>query len=587
MKRHTIHQRIRTIICTCVVMCTAVGIVCIEYFAGVCSSQMYLLHDRIAGAVFSALDERLEDVQDLSFQIFRNTQVQQQLGLIRSEQSTQTDKVRARAALRTAVQTLSTDKPPFVYMAAVVDADGAVQSYGGIQPGDAWIRLFAGYVQADTGDSKVSWHVKEQDGRSYLVLFRAIRESKQVSLQQLGYAAIVVDVPSLMRDLADAYGESMNDMILILDDTLLFTGDQVPGGALKAADDATTWKTVRLEDGKYFLTHTEAWEGRLHFITATPHGRILEALNHARAGMLCALCLALLVFSALGVHAADGIFHWLDYLTQKVQMARAGDWKVSIDDRLLAREDEVGVLARHFKALMDQIDHLVNSVLRKQLAAAQAECKLLHAQIHPHFLYNTLDTIHAMAVKGGNPQIAQVTQSLSHLVRKTFRGEMFVPLSEEIDLVRQYLCIYKIRFGARLRVVLQYREEDENLQVPQMTLQPLIENAIRYGLMQKGGIGRIVCRIRRSGGDLKVCVMDNGSGFPQEQAKRYSHPEQLEETEMHGLANVARRLHYTYGRRACLQIRSRPGRWTNVSICIQDVEIALERGDAGATGFID
>ena len=227
-----------------------------------------------------------------------------------------------------------------------------------------------------------------------------------------------------------------------------------------------------------------------------------------------------------------------------------------------------GTLALRFRELLGQIDHLVNRNLRKQLSVTQAQVKMLQAQIHPHFLYNTLDSITALAQSSNNRKIAQMTMALARFMRASFRWDTHVSLDDEVLLVQEYLKIYRIRYENRLDALIDYRAEDGGVLMPKMILQPLVENAVKYGLEKKVGVCRIRVRLRRRGQRLSISVWDNGVGFPKEQAAAFEHPENFTQADIHGLHNVARRLYYTYGDSMGIRIRSRENCWTNISVMI-------------------
>ena len=112
---------------------------------------------------------------------------------------------------------------------------------------------------------------------------------------------------------------------------------------------------------------------------------------------------------------------------------------------------------------------------------------MLQAQIHPHFLYNTLDSITALAQSSHNRKIAQMTMALARFMRASFRWDTHVSLDDEALLVQEYLKIYRIRYENRLDALIDYRAEDCGVLMPTMILQPLVENAVKYGLEKEGG----------------------------------------------------------------------------------------------------
>ena len=264
------------------------------------------------------------------------------------------------------------------------------------------------------------------------------------------------------------------------------------------------------------------------------------------------------------------IFRHLEKLTKAVRDAPAGDFRVTLEPEVLNAGDEVGVLARQFQHLMDRIDNLIHRELEGKLQAARAKCRMLQAQIQPHFLYNTLETIYALCERDGNREAGRITMILSRLVRASFRDSMYTSLGQEIALVREYLSIYRIRFGSRLSAVIEYDPDDDGVELPRMTLQPLVENSVRYGLMKKTDRGVIRLRIRRGGGMLKISLYDNGIGFSPEQLEAYNNVQPDDSLNMHGYRNVILRLKYTYGDRMSYCLRSREGEWTNLSLEIPD-----------------
>lgn len=160
--------------------------------------------------------------------------------------------------------------------------------------------------------------------------------------------------------------------------------------------------------------------------------------------------------------------------------------------------------------------------------------------------------------------------SLTRLVRASFRDSMYATLEQEITLVREYLAIYRIRFGARLSAKIDYDPDDDLIPLPRMTLQPLVENSVRYGLMKKLDHGVIRLRVRHGDGKLKISLFDNGIGFSPEQLEIYNHLQPDDSLNMHGYRNVIFRLIYTYGDQALYRLRSREGQWTNLSLILPD-----------------
>lgn len=198
---------------------------------------------------------------------------------------------------------------------------------------------------------------------------------------------------------------------------------------------------------------------------------------------------------------------------------------------------------------------------------AKAELAALQAQISPHFVYNTLNTI-ASFIRTEPDTARQLLTDFAGFLRRTFRhrGE-FSPFAEELEYVHQYLSFEKARFGERLNVVYRVDPEVLSTVVPVLVLQPLVENAVRHGISRKIGPGRVTIAAEDRGNECWICVDDDGMGMDGDTARRVLHgPRQ--HTFGVGLVNVNERLRSVYGPEHGLEIASRPGDGTRVSFSV-------------------
>jgi len=191
----------------------------------------------------------------------------------------------------------------------------------------------------------------------------------------------------------------------------------------------------------------------------------------------------------------------------------------------------------------------------------QAEVNALQAQINPHFLFNTLGTI--MSYCRTDPELARsLLGHLSDIFRRNLKNKgNFHSLQEELDGIRSYLEIEKVRFANRLKVNMEMDESLLERKLPILTLQPIVENAIHHGLFPKISDCLLTIRVEPAGDEVKISIEDNGVGISEERL------DEIENSRSKGigLANVHQRLQSIYGNEYGLQIRSKPGAGTIVT----------------------
>ena len=209
-------------------------------------------------------------------------------------------------------------------------------------------------------------------------------------------------------------------------------------------------------------------------------------------------------------------------------------------------------VAEHYREGRDR--ELRASQLEASLADARLQ--LLKMQLQPHFLFNTLNTIAEMVHE--NPAEAErMIAGLGMLLRESLEGGLtdFVPLARELELLERYIAIQRVRFGDRLRVTIDVPHDVRQALVPSLMLQPLIENAIKYGLAARLAAGAIEVRAARRGEALVIEVADDGHGFTPEGTR-----------EGVGLGNTRARLAELFGSHQQVEVTSAEGAGTNVRL---------------------
>lgn len=238
-------------------------------------------------------------------------------------------------------------------------------------------------------------------------------------------------------------------------------------------------------------------------------------------------------------------------------------------------EHELGDIGKNINDLSENVQSLMDQRIEDERQKKNYEYRMLQSQINPHFLYNTLNSIKWMATIQNAPGIAEMTTSLSRLLKDISKGTTnLVTLEHEISLLNDYFTIQQYRYGGT--ITLHYNIEDHALtecRILKFTLQPIVENCIFHGIEPKGSAGTIDIHIYQDENtDIHIDVTDNGVGMTEEVAAHLLDGEDTQPASSFfkeiGVCNVHKRLQYEFGSQYGLSVRSKAGEFTTVSILL-------------------
>lgn len=242
-------------------------------------------------------------------------------------------------------------------------------------------------------------------------------------------------------------------------------------------------------------------------------------------------------------------------------------------DPAIETNDELGVIGRQINSMSSRISALLDSRIQSEKEKKDLEIKMLQAQINPHFLYNTLDSIKWIATMQKNSGIVQVVTALSSLLKNMAKGfNEKVTLRQELDFLNNYVIIEKIRYIELFDVEIQVdRPELYDAKIIKLTLQPIVENAIFSGIEPSGRFGEIQIHAYTEENTLYVSVTDNGIGIaPENIEKLLSDTSRVTKSNMSGigLPNVDRRLKLVYGEEYGITVESELDNYTKITISL-------------------
>lgn len=238
--------------------------------------------------------------------------------------------------------------------------------------------------------------------------------------------------------------------------------------------------------------------------------------------------------------------------------------------------DEIGDLGLCIEKMLADINLLIRKKYEYTLREKELQLQTLQAQINPHFLYNTLETISSIAENDGLDQVSDIALSMASLYRYSISSSnRLVPIRDEVEYIRNYLDILKVRYGDRILIHFDLDEESMDYSIMKLTLQPLIENAIYHGLENKRGIGNLTISIHKMDEYILIEIIDDGIGIESQRLKQLQtkllacNQDTPEKDNSHiGIHNVYKRLVLHFGSSCKMKIESTLSKNTSVSILL-------------------
>ncbi|MBS5189987.1 MAG: sensor histidine kinase [Lachnospiraceae bacterium] len=203
---------------------------------------------------------------------------------------------------------------------------------------------------------------------------------------------------------------------------------------------------------------------------------------------------------------------------EAMKEVEGGQMDVHLD---INTHDEMDIIADGFNKMVEKLQDYINQVYVAQICQKDAELNALKMQIQPHYLYNTLDVIRMTALDQEDEKTAELLECLAHQLRYVM-GEHNerIRLQDELQMLREYFVIMKVRYEGRINLHIQISNEDLDLYILKMLLQPVVENAIKHGLREKSGEGSVAIRVSRNEDILEIVVMDDGIGMEENQVRQ-------------------------------------------------------------------
>ena len=339
-------------------------------------------------------------------------------------------------------------------------------------------------------------------------------------------------------------------------------------------------ETVTLSDSQYLYISPDAAAGGLHLISLIPLSYIDSQIGQIQksfciGGLLIGLATIILI--NLLIHMLTNPLH---VLSKQMERTGSGDFHTVVHTD---GSREIIELSQSFNLMVSHIDELIRRTYLAELSEKSARLTALESQLNPHFLYNTLQAISTEALLNDQPQINKMITSLASNLRYTIKSEDLVPLKNEMVYVNNYIYLQKIRMDDNLQVNIRIDPDTEEFLIPKISIQTLVENSIIHGISPATGSIQIDISVKRVENYIHICVRDNGNGISEEQLSLlhadFERQDKTGSTGGIGLVNLYTRLKLLYPQPATLDIRSKPGKYTEILLVLPAMTEKPEQSD--------
>ncbi len=385
-----------------------------------------------------------------------------------------------------------------------------------------------------------------------------------------GVVVMTINLADFRNLLSNALQQENTSVVFInMDDEILFCwGDETDASALSEAalpgdGKAGVWEMVG--ERLYLLQQRDNASFGVRIVAMTPIGSVLsQAMRYLPSwGLMLAAGIAAALLATYVTTSRN--FGYIEHIISVLGDAERGDYSRLRDQH--RTEDEYDTILNNIIRLHLETERLSSELEQKKHQQEVVSLTALQAQINPHFMFNTLQMIQFKAAGGAGQaeDVIRMTEALSDILRYALSDPLRpITLREEIEYLKKYVAIQHMRFGQQF--ILYYEVEEEQLDLPvfRLMLQPIIENSILHGIRDKGETGYIKLTVFQRKDEVRFRVFDTGVGMSPEELEQLRRSINRFDVHSIGLSNVNSRLKLYFGEEAGLRIRSVQGRGTIV-----------------------
>lgn len=345
------------------------------------------------------------------------------------------------------------------------------------------------------------------------------------------------------------------------------------GRTIAALDKGRIGKLPNVEDTEHYR-YTQRTNEKSGFTIMNRHSlKMYHQMMRERAAfwvLVTAFTVGILVL--LSYFLTRPYLRKIDQLAEAMSKVEQGDFQVKMLEKE-ADTIEIQKISSGFNHMVQQIDVLIGEVTKAVVEQKNAELSALEAQIDPHFLYNTLDTINWKAIEAEQYELSEMVGALADILRYTVKNAgAEASVAQELHWLEQYILLQKAKLGRELEVEMHVPEELQGCRIHKLLLQPFVENAMKHGFREQTGELKLTLTMKQTGNQIHITIEDNGVGMDEAHLQYLNEVQEESQPgysgEHLGIVNVRRRLALYYEGEAGLYFESKAGQYTRVHLFI-------------------
>lgn len=398
----------------------------------------------------------------------------------------------------------------------------------------------------------------------------------KINFQTLGYLAINIRKENLFYDIKEVYKDSF-DTIYVIDTESKELVYQIGNIEYQAENilDKNKYRT-EINDLNYIGFSNKVVEYREWAVVGIiSENQLYTTVNQLNKTIYLVLGIFIVAMVLTSIKISSTVTEPIKNVVESMEEFKKGNWPLPLE---VSASDELGSLVSGYNVMLTNVLSLTSDIIKRhednkdlEINLIRKNIELLEAQINPHFIHNTLNSINYLVLKEGMTNVSEIIESFNNLLRTSMAvGVEFISVIKEVENIKDYCKIQNLRYPDVFSLDIIVDDNCRMAKIPKLILQPIVENSIIHGIIPKRELGVISINIKKDGDEVNIVVMDDGAGFQRENEKnKLTSSNRNEDLSMHiGLKNIKDRLELYYKEESSFEVYSTIGEGTTVVISI-------------------